>query len=204
MNRQFLQKDTHITRPLNRTPIIANTKPEAGGTNPTATSSTPPPSPANTATTNSTQPKPTPAPKLNWAQSKPVHTKTSRSTRNSAEAGPKSQVQIVPTTSSLEQKTAYNQLAVPSVNIFYIHAPIYNHPLEGIPSGVDAAHKAGLFKRFGLSNFPLPLRAYKRSTLFAARRPFPFPICIPRGTTPLWHESKKTELIPLLRKLKSD
>jgi aryl-alcohol dehydrogenase-like predicted oxidoreductase len=42
-------------------------------------------------------------------------------------------------------KDSLQKLAVPSVEIFYIHAPIYDHPLEDTLSGVNAAHKAGLF-----------------------------------------------------------
>ncbi|KAL2673778.1 hypothetical protein Neosp_012222 [[Neocosmospora] mangrovei] len=46
------------------------------------------------------------------------------------------------------------RLRVPQIDIFYIHAPSYKTPLEETLAGVDAAHQAGIFKRFGLSNYP--------------------------------------------------
>lgn len=40
-----------------------------------------------------------------------------------------------------------------NVDIFYIHAPDAETPLEETLDGVNEVHKTGFFKRFGLSNF---------------------------------------------------
>ncbi|KAH0421765.1 hypothetical protein CcaCcLH18_13239 [Colletotrichum camelliae] len=45
-------------------------------------------------------------------------------------------------------------LAVPQVDVFYLHAPVLNTPLEETLAGINDAHKAGLFRRLGLSNYP--------------------------------------------------
>jgi len=39
------------------------------------------------------------------------------------------------------------------VDILYIHAPDHDTPLEETLAAVDAVHKSGFFKRFGLSNY---------------------------------------------------
>lgn len=39
------------------------------------------------------------------------------------------------------------------VDILYIHAPDHETPLEETLAAVDAVHKSGFFKRFGLSNY---------------------------------------------------
>ncbi|KAF1973654.1 aflatoxin B1 aldehyde reductase member 2 [Bimuria novae-zelandiae CBS 107.79] len=45
------------------------------------------------------------------------------------------------------------RLKIDSVDILYIHAPDDSCPIKDTLEGVTAAHKKGLFKRFGLSNF---------------------------------------------------
>jgi aflatoxin B1 aldehyde reductase len=40
-----------------------------------------------------------------------------------------------------------------SIDIFYIHAPSKNEPNADVLSAVNQLHQAGVFKRFGLSNF---------------------------------------------------
>ncbi len=44
--------------------------------------------------------------------------------------------------------------AQPPLDIFYLHAPDHNTPLEETLGAVHAAHAAGWFRRFGLSNYP--------------------------------------------------
>ena len=39
------------------------------------------------------------------------------------------------------------------VDVFYIHAPDRNYPIEDTLAGINELYKAGKFKRFGLSNF---------------------------------------------------
>ncbi|KIW80183.1 hypothetical protein Z517_06798 [Fonsecaea pedrosoi CBS 271.37] len=40
------------------------------------------------------------------------------------------------------------------VDVFYLHCPDVTVPLESTLAGVHEAHQLGLFKRFGLSNYP--------------------------------------------------
>jgi aryl-alcohol dehydrogenase-like predicted oxidoreductase len=51
-------------------------------------------------------------------------------------------------------KESIERLAVPQVDIFYIHAYDSTFPLEPMLAGVNDAYNVGLFKRFGLSNYP--------------------------------------------------
>ncbi|KAF7171332.1 hypothetical protein CNMCM5623_003742 [Aspergillus felis] len=45
------------------------------------------------------------------------------------------------------------KLRTDSVNVYYIHAPDREVPLEETLAGINELHKAGKFKHFGLSNF---------------------------------------------------
>ncbi|KAF1968749.1 Aldo/keto reductase [Bimuria novae-zelandiae CBS 107.79] len=45
------------------------------------------------------------------------------------------------------------KLAIPQVDVLYIHAPDDTAAIEDTLSGIDTAYKKGYFKRFGLSNF---------------------------------------------------
>ncbi|RHZ54510.1 aldo/keto reductase family protein [Aspergillus thermomutatus] len=45
------------------------------------------------------------------------------------------------------------KLGTDSVNVYYIHAPDRQTPLEETLEGINELHKAGKFKQFGLSNF---------------------------------------------------
>lgn len=49
--------------------------------------------------------------------------------------------------------TSLESLCVSSVDIFYLHLPDHNIPIEETLKGVDQLHKAGKFKEFGLSNY---------------------------------------------------
>ncbi|KAJ7732117.1 NADP-dependent oxidoreductase domain-containing protein [Mycena metata] len=69
---------------------------------------------------------------------------------------------------------------VDEVDVYYIHAPDASIPLEDQPRGINTAHTAGHFKRFGLSNF-IPADV-QRVYSAVARKP-------------------EAALIPLLRKL---
>ncbi|KAK7897671.1 hypothetical protein LTR67_004301 [Exophiala xenobiotica] len=50
-------------------------------------------------------------------------------------------------------KESIKKLGVKQVDIFYIHAPDSKTDIEETTAGVNEAHKLGLFKRFGLSNY---------------------------------------------------
>ncbi|KAF7555930.1 hypothetical protein G7Z17_g1812 [Cylindrodendrum hubeiense] len=44
-------------------------------------------------------------------------------------------------------------LQTDQVDVYYLHTPVRETPLEAALAGIDRLHKAGRFKRFGLSNF---------------------------------------------------
>lgn len=50
-------------------------------------------------------------------------------------------------------RESIDRLGVKQVDIFYLHFPDHNTPLEDTLAGVDAAYREGLFRRFGVSNF---------------------------------------------------
>jgi len=50
-------------------------------------------------------------------------------------------------------KESLERLQIKRVDIFYIHAPAHETPLEDTLAGVNQAYKSGAFTRFGLSNY---------------------------------------------------
>ncbi|KAJ5163134.1 Aldo/keto reductase subgroup [Penicillium coprophilum] len=54
-------------------------------------------------------------------------------------------------TETLDQSLA--RLQTDQLDIYYMHAPERRSSMEDLMVGIDAAHKAGKFKRFGLSNY---------------------------------------------------
>ncbi|SCU91209.1 LANO_0D11056g1_1 [Lachancea nothofagi CBS 11611] len=48
---------------------------------------------------------------------------------------------------------SFHLLGVASVNIFYLHSPDTETPLEETVDAIDALYKQGKFKKFGVSNF---------------------------------------------------
>lgn len=44
------------------------------------------------------------------------------------------------------------ELGIPQVNVYYLHMPDRNTPLEEAVAGMNEAHKAGKIKQFGVSN----------------------------------------------------
>jgi len=53
----------------------------------------------------------------------------------------------------LQLGMSLTSLGAESVDLFYLHAPDHNTPIEQTLQGVDDQFKAGKFKRFGLSNY---------------------------------------------------
>jgi len=49
--------------------------------------------------------------------------------------------------------TSLESLCVPSIDLFYLHLPDHNIPIEETLKAVNQLHKDGKFKEFGLSNF---------------------------------------------------
>lgn len=52
-----------------------------------------------------------------------------------------------------DAKDSLKTVDIDQFDIFYIHAPDASIPIEETLAGVDQAHKAGIFRRFGLSNY---------------------------------------------------
>ncbi|KIV84364.1 hypothetical protein PV11_00149 [Exophiala sideris] len=52
-------------------------------------------------------------------------------------------------------KESISKLGVKQVDVFYLHAPDSQTDLEDTLAGVNEVYKLGLFKRFGLSNYPV-------------------------------------------------
>lgn len=95
-------------------------------------------------------------------------------------------------------KQSVSKLNVLMVDIFYIHAPVYNVPLEEYLSGVNDAYKAGMFQRFGLSNYP-PADVQKVYEVCKANN-FVLP-SVYQGNYSALARAQEQQLLPLLRKL---
>jgi len=95
-------------------------------------------------------------------------------------------------------KESIKKLGVPQVDIFYIHAPAYHAPIEPILKGVNEAYKAGLFRRFGLSNFP-PAHV-QRVYDVAKQQGYVLP-SVYQGNYSAVARKLEDDLLPLLRKL---
>ena len=50
-------------------------------------------------------------------------------------------------------KESLEKLQVKQVDVFYIHVPDYEQPLDETLKGINAFYETGGFKRFGLSNY---------------------------------------------------
>ncbi|KAJ5091010.1 hypothetical protein N7532_009694 [Penicillium argentinense] len=89
------------------------------------------------------------------------------------------------------------KLQTAKVNIFYLHAPDRQAPLEETLEGIDDLYKAGKFKYFGLSNF----RADEVESVIqlAKQKQFVLPTVYQGNYNPLCRK-QETELFPILRK----
>ncbi|EED19858.1 aldehyde reductase (GliO), putative [Talaromyces stipitatus ATCC 10500] len=89
------------------------------------------------------------------------------------------------------------KLDTDSVDVYYIHAPDKRIPLKDTLSGINAAHKSGKFKRFGLSNFsPAQVKEVYRTAL---ENNFVLP-SVYQGNYNAVGRRIETELFPILRK----
>nr|GFD59379.1 hypothetical protein [Tanacetum cinerariifolium] len=75
---------------------------------------------------------------------------------------------------------------------------VYDTPLEETLSGVSAAHEAGMFRRFGLSNYP-PADVQKMYDVCKANN-FVTP-SVYQGNYSAVARGQEERLLPLLRKL---
>ncbi|KAK7063684.1 aldehyde reductase [Favolaschia claudopus] len=95
-------------------------------------------------------------------------------------------------------KDTVERLGIQSVDVFYIHAPDPSLELEDMLQGINEAHKAGRFKRFGLSNFKASdvQRVYE----ICKDKGYPLP-SVYQGNYSAVARKQETELLPTLRKL---
>ncbi|KAJ7174871.1 aldehyde reductase [Mycena filopes] len=95
-------------------------------------------------------------------------------------------------------KETVERLMVDQVDVYYIHAPDPSVPLEDQMRGINAAYKAGHFKRFGLSNFTAAdvQRAYD----ICKANNYPLPAVFQGNYSALARRNEDT-LVPTLRKL---
>jgi aflatoxin B1 aldehyde reductase len=91
-----------------------------------------------------------------------------------------------------------SKLGVANVDVFYIHAPIYDTPLKDTLSGVNAVFEAGMFRRFGLSNYP-PEDVQKVYDVCKANN-FVLP-SVYQGSYSAISRGQEYRILPLLRKL---
>ncbi|RMD40362.1 hypothetical protein DV735_g4767, partial [Chaetothyriales sp. CBS 134920] len=95
-------------------------------------------------------------------------------------------------------KESLEKLGVSQVDVFYIHAPDKNVPLEDTLAGVNEVYKSGAFKRFGLSNFAAAdvQKAYD----IAKANGYVLPTVYQANYNPIARK-QETILFPTLRKL---
>ncbi|KAF4212464.1 hypothetical protein CNMCM8980_000970 [Aspergillus fumigatiaffinis] len=88
------------------------------------------------------------------------------------------------------------KLDTDSVNVYYIHAPDRQTPLEETLAGINELHKAGKFKHFGLSNFrPEEVQEVVR---IAKEKGYVLPT-VYQGNYNAVARRIETELLPVLR-----
>ncbi|CAK7245680.1 MAG: hypothetical protein STHCBS139747_007267 [Sporothrix thermara] len=90
------------------------------------------------------------------------------------------------------------RLGVKQVDIFYLHFPDRNTPLEETLAGVDAAYREGLFRRFGVSNFTA--EAVQTIHDIATAKGYVLPTVYQGQYNPVARHFE-TDLFPTLRKL---
>ncbi|KAM0511831.1 hypothetical protein ACHAPE_009507 [Trichoderma viride] len=92
-----------------------------------------------------------------------------------------------------------NKLAVNQVDIFYLHRPDPMTPISETLAAVNAIHKRGVFRRFGLSGFP----ATEIEAVYnhCADHSYPLPVVYQGSYNPL-NRHKETALLLTLRRLR--
>ncbi|CAK7236133.1 hypothetical protein SCUCBS95973_009504 [Sporothrix curviconia] len=90
------------------------------------------------------------------------------------------------------------RLGVKQADIFYLHFPDRNTPLEDTLAGVDAAYREGLFRRFGVSNFSV--EAVQTIHDIATAKGYVLPTVYQGQYNPVARHFE-TDLFPTLRKL---
>ncbi|KAL7794275.1 NADP-dependent oxidoreductase domain-containing protein [Trichoderma ceciliae] len=88
------------------------------------------------------------------------------------------------------------KLGVDKVNIFYIHAPDVDEPLEETLAGIDDLYRQGKFEKFGISNFNV--EEVKSVLKIAKEKGYVLPT-VYQGNYNAVARKTETELFPLLR-----
>jgi aflatoxin B1 aldehyde reductase len=95
-------------------------------------------------------------------------------------------------------KEALQKVNIEQFDVLYIHAPVSDIPLDDTLAGINEAHKAGIFRRFGLSNYTP--EDVQRVYNFAKEKGYPLPEVYQGNYNPLARHMEK-DLLPVLRKL---
>lgn len=95
-------------------------------------------------------------------------------------------------------KEALEKLNIKQLDILYIHSPDSEIPLDDTLAGINEAHKLGIFKRFGLSNYAP--EDVQRVYDLAKEKGYPLPEVYQGNYNPVARHLEKN-LFPVLRKL---
>jgi aflatoxin B1 aldehyde reductase len=95
-------------------------------------------------------------------------------------------------------KEALEKVNIKQFDILYIHSPDSNIPLDDTLAGINEAHKLGIFKRFGLSNYAP--QDVQRVYDLAKEKGYPLPEVYQGNYNPVARHLEK-DLFPVLRKL---
>ncbi|EXJ82863.1 hypothetical protein A1O3_06678 [Capronia epimyces CBS 606.96] len=95
-------------------------------------------------------------------------------------------------------RSSLQRLGVEQAHVFYLHAPDAAVALDETLAGVNDAHQAGLFSRFGLSNFPP--REVERVYETARANGYVLPTVYQGCYSPVTRKPEDV-LLPLLRRL---
>ncbi|KAI0125488.1 putative aldehyde reductase [Xylariales sp. AK1849] len=90
------------------------------------------------------------------------------------------------------------KLGVNQVDIFYLHRPDPKTPISETLSAVNSVYLRGVFRRFGLSGFPVS--EIEAVYSHCVEKDYPLPTVYQGSYSPL-HRYKETVLLPTLRKL---
>ncbi|CAB9507536.1 Aflatoxin B1 aldehyde reductase member 2 [Seminavis robusta] len=96
-------------------------------------------------------------------------------------------------------EASLQSLETDSVDIFYLHAPDANHPIEATLEEVQKLFQQGKFRKFGLSNFSAWETVYIHNYM-SSRKNYVVPT-IYQGMYNAITRQVETELLPALRKL---
>lgn len=95
-------------------------------------------------------------------------------------------------------KEALEKVNIKQFDILYIHSPEPNIPLEDTLAGINEAHKLGIFRRFGLSNYAP--QDVQRVYDVAKENGYPLPEVYQGNYNPVARRIED-DLFPVLRKL---